>query len=63
MTTATIPECVAGDDLSAAWRALDTQGCLVIRDAASPQVLAAVRAELQEPLAAAKLERRASVGN
>ena len=55
MSVATIPECHADDDQTAMFEALDAAGCLVIRDAASTETIATVRAELDGPLSAAKV--------
>ena len=54
---ATIPECHAGDDLDGMYDALDGAGCLVIHEAASAEVTAAIRTQLQEPLEAAKVHQ------
>ncbi len=54
-TTATIPECHAGDDLSTMIPVLDEAGCLVIHGAASAEAMAATRAQLEAPMAAAKV--------
>ncbi len=55
MSTATIPECRADEDLDAMIETLDAAGCLVIRDAASAEVVSAIRAELETPMSAVKV--------
>lgn len=54
MSAATVPECNADDDPLAMFEALDAAGCLVIRDAASVDLMTAIRDELQAPMSAAK---------
>ncbi|MDG1960406.1 MAG: phytanoyl-CoA dioxygenase family protein [Candidatus Binatia bacterium] len=48
-----IPECTADTDADAMYAILMDAGCLVVRDMASPEGIAAVRAELADFMAAA----------
>lgn len=53
--SAAIPECDAGEDPAAMIEALDEAGCLVIRNAASAETMAAVRSDLEGPMATTKV--------
>lgn len=55
MSTATIPECDAGDDHATMIEALDEAGALVIHGAASADTMATTRRQLQEAMGKAKV--------
>ena len=52
-----IPECPADTSPESMYSLLDESGCLVIRDIAAPDTIAAIRAELTETMASALFEQ------